>query len=68
MVILRGSNKYSEIKKKISSDTKKGDSPLGRFVYVYLTCNKIETEEAQTHLQEVVLQPSTKNLLRKPMH
>ena len=33
-----------------------GDFPLGLFFYVYLICNKIGTEEAQTHLQEVVLQ------------
>lgn len=34
-----------------------GDFPLGLFVYVYLIGNKIGTEEAQTHLQKVVLQP-----------
>ena len=34
-----------------------GDFPLGLFVYVNLICNKIGTEEAQTHLQKVVLQP-----------
>lgn len=34
-----------------------GDFPLEPFVYFYLICNKIETEAAQAHLQEVVLQP-----------
>lgn len=34
-----------------------GDFLLGVFVYVYLICNTIGEEEAQTHLREVVLQP-----------
>lgn len=44
-------------KKKTGSNAMMGDFPLGLFVYVNLICNKIGTEEAQTHLQKVVLQP-----------
>lgn len=50
--------KYSEIKKKNRQQCyMMGDFLLGVFVYVYLICNTIGEEEAQTHLREVVLQP-----------
>lgn len=46
MVILRDSNKIQKLK-KIGSNTMMGGFPLGLFIYVYLICNKIETEAAQ---------------------
>ena len=58
IVILRASISIQKLKKKkIGSNAMMGDFPLGLFVYVYLIGNKIGTEEAQTHLQTVVLQP-----------
>ena len=58
IVILRASISIQKLKKKkTGSNAMMGDFPLGLFVYVYLIGNKIGTEEAQTHLQKVVLQP-----------
>lgn len=50
MVILRHSNKYLEIKKKIGSNAMMGDFTLELFVFVYLICNKIGKGDAQIHL------------------
>lgn len=46
MVILKDSNKIQKLT-KIGSNAIMGGFPLGLFIYVYLTCNKIKTEEAQ---------------------
>jgi hypothetical protein len=53
MVILKDSNKCSEIK-RVGWNAVMGDLPMGLFVYVNLIY-KQSTEEAQIYLQEFII-------------